>query len=210
MGDYNAIQKFFTEKNLHFFTFYTKPDKPVKDIIKYVLGNTSGEDIAVALQEIDYDVISVKQMTAKCPTPEGGVTYSSLPLFLVTLAKNQKAREIFKLTTLYNIIKKVEACKSQNGLTQCYSCQRFNHIRVHSKQPHFLWCGDGHHYCECSEKQNSESAPICYSYNLQDGESPQQASYRSCSHFQELQCRKNMQATARVSREDVLLEMHNT
>jgi hypothetical protein len=27
-----------------------------------------------ALQEIDYDVISVKQMTTKRPTPEGGVS----------------------------------------------------------------------------------------------------------------------------------------
>jgi hypothetical protein len=29
MADY-TIQKFFTEKNLHFFTFYKKTDKPVK------------------------------------------------------------------------------------------------------------------------------------------------------------------------------------
>jgi hypothetical protein len=30
MVDYNATQKFLTEKNLHFSTFYTKADKPVK------------------------------------------------------------------------------------------------------------------------------------------------------------------------------------
>jgi hypothetical protein len=79
MVDYNAIQKFFIEKNLHFFTFYTKADKPVKAVIRHLPGNTSEEDIAVALQEMDYDVISVKQMTAKRPTPEGGVTHTSLP-----------------------------------------------------------------------------------------------------------------------------------
>jgi hypothetical protein len=41
----------------------------------------------VVLQEIDYDSISVKQMTAKRSTPEGGITHISLPLFLVTLER---------------------------------------------------------------------------------------------------------------------------
>jgi hypothetical protein len=53
-------------------------------------GNTSAEDITVALQEIGYNVISVKQMMARRPTP-GGITLTSLPLFLVILARNQKS-----------------------------------------------------------------------------------------------------------------------
>jgi hypothetical protein len=53
MVDYNAIQKFLTEKSLHFFTFYTKADKPVKSIIMYFPGSTSAQDITVTLQEID-------------------------------------------------------------------------------------------------------------------------------------------------------------
>jgi hypothetical protein len=65
-----------------------------------VPGNTSAEDITLAIQEIDYDIISVKQMTAKPTTPEGEVTHTSLPLFLVTVTRNQKAPEIFKLTIL--------------------------------------------------------------------------------------------------------------
>jgi hypothetical protein len=123
MVDYKAIQKFLTEKNLHVFTFYTKADKPVKAVIRYLSCSTSADDIIVALQEIDYDVISIKQTTAERPTPEGGgVTHTSLTLFLVTLARNQKAPEIFKLTILCNIVIKVEAYRSQNGLAQCYSC----------------------------------------------------------------------------------------
>jgi hypothetical protein len=54
----------------------------------------------VDFQEIDYNVISVKQMTAKGLAPKGGVTHTSLPLFLVTIGRNQKASEIFKLTAL--------------------------------------------------------------------------------------------------------------
>jgi hypothetical protein len=81
MVDYNAIQNFWTERNFHFFIFYTKADKPINAIIKHLPGNISTEDITVALQETDY-VISVKQMTTKCPTSEGGITPSlSLPTY---------------------------------------------------------------------------------------------------------------------------------
>jgi hypothetical protein len=75
----------------------------------------------VALQEIDYDVISVKQMTAKRPTPEGGVKQTSLPFFLVTLGRNQKAPEILKLTTLCSIVIIFEVYKSQNRLRHWYN-----------------------------------------------------------------------------------------
>jgi hypothetical protein len=34
----------------------------------------------VALRELGYDVINAKQMTAKRPTPEEGITHTSLPL----------------------------------------------------------------------------------------------------------------------------------
>jgi hypothetical protein len=98
--DYNTIQKLRTQKNLHFFTFYARMDKQVEAFIRP--GNISAEDVTVTLQEIDYDVI-VKHMTAKRPTPEGGITHISIPLFLVTLARNKTTPEVFKLTGLCNI-----------------------------------------------------------------------------------------------------------
>jgi hypothetical protein len=81
----------------------------------------------VFLQEVDYN-ISVKQMTAKCPNPERGLTHTTLPLFLVTLARKQKAPEIFKLTVLNKIVIKIKAYRSQNGLIQYYNYQCFGHI----------------------------------------------------------------------------------
>jgi hypothetical protein len=75
-GALESYKKFLTEKNLHFFTFYTKTDKPVEAVIRYLPGSISAEDITVALQKIYDYVIGVKQMTAKRPTPEGGVTHA--------------------------------------------------------------------------------------------------------------------------------------
>jgi hypothetical protein len=77
--DYTAVQKFLDEKKLHYFTFYTKASKPVKTIIRYLPCNISAEDITVAFQEIDYECISVKQVTAKRPIPEEGITNTSIP-----------------------------------------------------------------------------------------------------------------------------------
>jgi hypothetical protein len=99
--------------------------------------------ISQALQELGYEVTIVKQMTAKCPFLEGGVTCISLPLFLVTLVRSQKSQVILKITNLCNIIVKVDAHKSQKGLTQCYNCQHYGHIWLHCWQPRCLWCGGG-------------------------------------------------------------------
>jgi hypothetical protein len=48
-------------------------------------------------------------MTAKRSSPAGDDTLVSLPLFLVTLVRNQKSQEIFKITNLCSIIVKVDA-----------------------------------------------------------------------------------------------------
>jgi hypothetical protein len=58
-----------------------------------------------------------------------------LLLILVTLPRNTKSSEIFKLSSLCHISIKVEAMKSKNTLTQCYNCQQFGHIWANCKQP---------------------------------------------------------------------------
>jgi hypothetical protein len=47
----------------------------------------------------------------KRPFPEGGDTLVSLFLFLMTLVRNQKSQGIFKISSLWNILVKVEAYK---------------------------------------------------------------------------------------------------
>jgi hypothetical protein len=120
VAGYKAIQNLLRQRGLPFLTFYTKGDKMVKAVIRHVPNNTSSEDIIVALQELGYEVISVKQMT-KPPSPKGGVTHLSLPLLLITLVRNQKSLDVFKISSLCNIIVKVEAYQSKGGLTQCYN-----------------------------------------------------------------------------------------
>jgi ABC-type uncharacterized transport system substrate-binding protein len=51
MADYNAVQEFLSEKNLHLFSFYIKACKPVKAVIRHLPGNVSADDITMILQE---------------------------------------------------------------------------------------------------------------------------------------------------------------
>jgi hypothetical protein len=68
MVDWNNIQKFLTEKTLHFFTFYKKADQLVTAVISHLSGNNSAEDITVALQEVNYDIINVRGLSKKYST----------------------------------------------------------------------------------------------------------------------------------------------
>jgi hypothetical protein len=56
----------------------------------------------VALQELGYEITSVKQMT-ELLSPEEGIAYIFLALFLVTLLRSLMSQEIFKLSNIrYN------------------------------------------------------------------------------------------------------------
>jgi hypothetical protein len=125
----------------------------------------------------------VKQITANWRAPHGQAYVEILPLFLVTLTRNCKSQEIFKLNSLNHIIK-VEPYGAQTGLMQCYNCQNLGHGWATASTPPLdaWWCGGGHLNRECPEKTNTESTPSCCSCTPVEGEKPHPASYRGCSH----------------------------
>jgi len=82
MADYKAILYCLSKHNLHHFTFYLQFDKPNKAVIRHLPIKIYSD-----LQDLSYDVISVKQMTTKCPSPDDS-TRISLPLFLVSMARS--------------------------------------------------------------------------------------------------------------------------
>jgi hypothetical protein len=71
MADFLAVKSHFEGKNLS-FTFYPKPKKPIKVVIRHL-------------------PINVKQMTTR-RSPPGEPKLSNLPLFLVTLPRTAKSQ----------------------------------------------------------------------------------------------------------------------
>jgi hypothetical protein len=112
MADYYSIGTHFDKNKLSFFTFHPKGNNPIKAVIRHLPIYTPANDISDGLQDL-------------------GFGYSHqviLPLFLITLAKNQKSQEILRLTNLCHIDIRVEVYRAQNALTQCYNCQDFGHV----------------------------------------------------------------------------------
>jgi hypothetical protein len=63
--------------------------------------------------ELDFDVISVKQITTTHRSPsEEDPKKSDFPIFLITLPRTVKAKDIFKLTDFCHISIRVEAYKN--------------------------------------------------------------------------------------------------
>jgi hypothetical protein len=122
-----------------------------------------------------------------------------LPLFLVTLPRNAKSPEVFKLSSLSHISIKVEAYKSRNTLTQCYNCQKFGHDWANCKQPpRCMWCGDGHLHKDCPEKWSESSTPACCNCQLAEVERPHPANYRGYKQAKE-EMRKKPQRTPKTT-----------
>jgi hypothetical protein len=177
MVDYQAVKAHFTENNIAYSTFFPKSERPVTAVLRHLPSNTPAKDISDGLVDLDFDVVSVKQMSSARRSPDGSNPIT-LPLFLVTLPRTQKSQENFKLSSLCHICIKVEAHKSQSSLTQCFNCQQFGHVWANCKQPpHCLWCGGGHLHKDCPEKGKTSSTPACCNCQLAEGEKPYPANY---------------------------------
>jgi hypothetical protein len=70
--------------------------------------DTPAEDISNSLEDLGFNVVNVRQMTANRRAPNGQTHVETLPLFLITLTGNLKSQEIFKLNSYNHIVIKVE------------------------------------------------------------------------------------------------------
>jgi hypothetical protein len=63
MSDYSVIQTYVDSQSLNYFTLYAKSEKPIKAVIRHLPADTPAKDISNGLDDLGYDVLSVKQMT---------------------------------------------------------------------------------------------------------------------------------------------------
>jgi hypothetical protein len=173
LGDFAAVKSYLETHNLHYFTFYPKSLKPIKAIVRHLHLNTPEQEISDGLEDLGFDIISVKQMSNTRRSTSEGTLSKNLPLFLISLPRTAKSQKIFRLTDLCHIAIRVETYRAQNGLTQCHNCQQFGHVWANCKQPpRCLWCGGGHLHKECPEIENATSTPACCNCRLAEGGNP--------------------------------------
>jgi hypothetical protein len=138
-----------------------------------------GEDISNSLEDLGFNVINVRQMTATQTAPNEQTHMKPSLYTLSPLPGNIKSEEIFKLNILNHIIIKVELYRAQAGLIQCNNCENSGHVWANCKQPpQCLWCCGGHLLRQCPEKTNTESMPSCSNCTLVEGKKPHPASFK--------------------------------
>jgi hypothetical protein len=109
------------KNNLNYFIFSPNSENPIKAVICHLLPETRAEYISNSLEDLGFNIINVRQMTANRRATHRHAYMETLSLFLVTLRRHLQKHEMFKLNSLNHIID-VEPYRAQTGLTQCYNC----------------------------------------------------------------------------------------
>jgi hypothetical protein len=112
MTNFQSVKSHFDSRNLSYYSFFPKSEKPIKAVILHLPHNTPMEEISDRLVSLSFDVVSVKQMTATHRSPPKKSKIINLPLFLVTLLRTAKSQEIFRLSSLCHIAIRVEAYRA--------------------------------------------------------------------------------------------------
>lgn len=169
--DFQALLKALPEEKFEFFLFRTPGDTPqVKIVVRGFHVSTSAGDIKVALEAEGLPVVNVAQMHA--PGKEK-VLY---PLFLITLKEGAEAKKILNIKTLLYTKVTFEEYEKRKGPSQCYRCQRFQHVsRNCSAVPRCVKCGENHESKDCTSQGKTLSCANCGGDHT--------ASYRGCPLF---------------------------
>ncbi|GFU22823.1 nucleic-acid-binding protein from transposon X-element [Trichonephila clavipes] len=157
--------------DFQFYTIKSKAERPIKVVIKGLPRNTNPEEIKQDLEILGYTPDRVNQLI-------GRKNKRPLPIFLITLPRNLDNLKIFDLKTLNYLSIRVEGYDGR-GVTQCYTCNNFNHSseNCHLK-PRCLKCGENHLTRDCPIKQKLET-PYCINCNIYG----HMANYRGCPSF---------------------------
>ncbi|GFU36884.1 nucleic-acid-binding protein from transposon X-element [Trichonephila clavipes] len=165
-----AVQH-LTMLDFQFYTIKSKAERPIKVVIKGLPRNTNPEEIKQDLEILGYTPDRVNQLI-------GRKNKRPLPIFLITLPRNLDNLKIFALKTINYLSIRVEGYDGR-GVTQCYTCNNFNHSseNCHLK-PRCLKCGENHLTRDCPIKQKLET-PYCINCNIYG----HMANYRGCPSF---------------------------
>jgi hypothetical protein len=74
MTNNKAMLSYLISQNLCHISLYTKLDKPIIAVINQIPITIPAQDICKALQGLGFDIISIRQMSAKCPSRGGPLT----------------------------------------------------------------------------------------------------------------------------------------
>lgn len=174
--DYSEIQKYLESKQILFYAYTLKEDKPKKLCLKGIDKSYDVTDIHNDILKLSTEVIKVVQLKSLKDKKE------LLNVYLVHFKSTCDLNEIVK-TIRYLCDHKVKwepyHKSRKNMVTQCNRCQRFGHASNNCNHPfRCIKCISDHEVGQC--KITKEDKPACVNCSL---EHP--ANYRNCKVYKE-------------------------
>lgn len=199
---FHKLQGIFKERNIEFFTYLPKFQKPLQVVIKRLQKEITAEQLKEELELLDYPVINVRQMSSSSHTTSGLVVKNMLPLWVVSLKNNDLGREIYQLKGICHQTVLVETYNPKQKIYQCFNCQQFGHTSAgcHIK-PRCVKCGQNHRFADCPIKGTTYE-PKCANCG-----GSHTANYSKCEHIRiqkEQLNAKKMEKQVRMNQRDSL------
>lgn len=168
--DYKTITSTLENENIEYHSYQLEKNAYIKVVIKGIPCSTTAEKVQSNLLEMDFKVKNVTQMKDTFQT--------LLPIYIVQIEKNEKAKDIYGINTLFRCKVKVEPFRKRKGeLIQCHRCQRFGHTSQNCRtQPRCLKCASEHFTFESKKKPTSPANCINCGQN-------HPANYKGCAYY---------------------------
>ncbi|KFM56520.1 Nucleic-acid-binding protein from transposon X-element, partial [Stegodyphus mimosarum] len=187
--EYRKIIHILKDKQVEHHSYILPEDRHLKVVLRGLTSNTLIEDIKSDLETLNYEIKEIKQMTRR---RNGEVT--KLPLFLISLPKNDKSKEIYNERYLCDMKIKFKEYLGRQGPLQCFRCQGFNHTQAGCNYaPKCVRCGNEHYVKDCPDRNNPEKPLFCVNCG-----GSHTSSFRGCEKFPKRKPEKTNTHNSRV------------
>jgi hypothetical protein len=171
-NDFKTLTAFYDSNGVQYHSYKLNLDDEISVVIRNLPLSLTESEIKQELEALGFPVKKVVRLLNHTKNP--------IPLCIVDLTNDQKAKEIFGLEKLFYSVVSVEPRRKPKDVPQCSRCQRFGHTKNFCNlSPRCVKCPGNHHYSEC--KKPKSEPPICV--NCSGNHS---ANYRGCDYFKNL------------------------
>ncbi|GFQ92311.1 RNA-directed DNA polymerase from mobile element jockey [Trichonephila clavata] len=165
---YHLIREFISKEKMESFTHQLQEEKELKAVIRGMPSDMPPQEIIEVLLDVGITVNDCHVMLNR-------KTGLPMPLFLLSLPKNNANRNVYNITELCYMKVIIEILNKKNGPSQCFRCQGFFHSSSFcTRNPQCVKCGKPHLTRDCVKPRDTE-ATCC----LCQGNHP--ANYTGCS-----------------------------
>ncbi|GFW16142.1 nucleic-acid-binding protein from transposon X-element [Trichonephila clavipes] len=152
---YHKIRSFIDHEKLESYTYQLNEEKELKVVIRGMPSDMPPQKIIEGLSELGLTINDCHVMINR-------KTGLPMPLFLLSLPKNESNKDVYNVTEICYMKIKIEPLDKKKGPAQCFRCQGFFHSsKFCTRNPKCVKCGKPHLTSDCKKPKDTE-ATCCH------------------------------------------------